>query len=225
MNTSFDSIVIIFSGGMDSGTLLWDLYTIAPWREIHALTFDYGQRHKREIECAKRFIKECDNVTHKVISLDVLNDVAPSCLTRPSMEVPHGAYDRDNMRTTVVPNRNMVMLSLAISYAIGIGAGNVYYGAHAGDHTIYPDCRPEFVDAMNIVSKLCDWSPVEIIAPYLNYTKGQIAELGVSIGVPYELTHTCYEGSYPPCGKCGSCVERAEAFEYAGVPDPLLRKV
>jgi 7-cyano-7-deazaguanine synthase len=225
MNTSFDSIVIIFSGGMDSGTLLWDLYTIAPWREIHALTFDYGQRHKREIECAKRFIKECDNVTHKVISLDVLNDVAPSCLTRPSMEVPHGAYDGDNMRTTVVPNRNMVMLSLAISYAIGIGAGNVYYGAHAGDHTIYPDCRPEFVDAMNIVSKLCDWSPVEIIAPYLNYTKGQIAELGVSIGVPYELTHTCYEGSYPPCGKCGSCVERAEAFEYAGVPDPLLRKV
>lgn len=225
MNTSFDSIVIIFSGGMDSGTLLWDLYTIAPWREIHALTFDYGQRHKREIECAKRFIKECDNVTHKVISLDVLNDVAPSCLTRPSMEVPHGAYDGDNMRTTVVPNRNMVMLSLAISYAIGIGAGNVYYGAHTGDHTIYPDCRPEFVDAMNIVSKLCDWSPVEIIAPYLNYTKGQIAELGVSIGVPYELTHTCYEGSYPPCGKCGSCVERAEAFEYAGVPDPLLRKV
>lgn len=225
MNTSFDSIVIIFSGGMDSGTLLWDLYTIAPWREIHALTFDYGQRHKREIECAKRFIKECDNVTHKVISLDVLNDVAPSCLTRPSMEVPHGAYDGDNMRTTVVPNRNMVMLSLAISYAIGIGAGNVYYGAHAGDHTIYPDCRPEFVDAMNIVSKLCDWSPVEIIAPYLNYTKGQIAELGVSIGVPYELTHTCYEGSYPPCGKCGSCVERAEAFEYAGVPDPLLKKV
>lgn len=225
MNTSFDSIVIIFSGGMDSGTLLWDLYTIAPWREIHALTFDYGQRHKREIECAKRFIKECDNVTHKVISLDVLNDVAPSCLTQPSMEVPHGAYDGDNMRTTVVPNRNMVMLSLAISYAIGIGAGNVYYGAHAGDHTIYPDCRPEFVDAMNIVSKLCDWSPVEIIAPYLNYTKGQIAELGVSIGVPYELTHTCYEGSYPPCGKCGSCVERAEAFEYAGVPDPLLRKV
>jgi len=222
MNTSFDSIVIIFSGGMDSGTLLWDLYTIAPWREIHALTFDYGQRHKREIECAKRFIKECDNVTHKVISLDVLNDVAPSCLTRPSMEVPHGAYDGDNMRTTVVPNRNMVMLSLAISYAIGIGAGNVYYGAHAGDHTIYPDCRPEFVNAMTAATSAGTYVGVQILAPYTDITKADIARHGKKLGIDYAETWSCYKGEEIQCGKCGTCRERKEALRDAGIDDTTI---
>ena len=210
--------VIIVSGGMDSVTLLHEVHSQGD--EIFALTFDYGQRHKKEIEYAKW---NCDhlNIPHKIISISVLNEIAPSALTRTDTDVPEGEYDGENMKQTVVPNRNMVMLSLAASYAIGIGATKLYYGAHSGDHTIYPDCRPEFVAAMNKVLSLCDWHQIELVVPYLHGNKETILRRGYELGVDYAYTWTCYNGREKACGKCGSCDERLGAFKAIGQDDPL----
>lgn len=210
--------VIIVSGGMDSVTLLHDVHSQGD--EIYAITFDYGQRHKKEIGCAKW---NCDklNIPHKIIPLSVLNEIAPSSLTRTDTDVPEGEYDGENMKQTVVPNRNMVMLSLAASYAIGIGATKLYYGAHSGDHTIYPDCRPEFVAAMNKVLSLCDWHQIELVVPYLDGNKETILKRGYELGVDYAYTWTCYNGREKACGKCGSCDERLAAFKAIGQNDPL----
>ncbi len=209
--------VIIVSGGMDSITLLHDIH--ATGEELHAISFDYNQRHKKEIEYAKR---NCDKlgIPHKTISLSVLNDIAPSSLTRPETEVPEGEYDGENMKETVVPNRNMVMLSLAASYAIGIGATQLYYGAHSGDHTIYPDCRPEFVNIMAQAFMLCDWHQLHLKVPYLYGNKITILKRGLELGVDYSDTWTCYNGREKACGKCGSCDERLAAFRALGLKDP-----
>jgi 7-cyano-7-deazaguanine synthase len=126
------------------------------------------------------------------------------------------------MKQTVVPNRNMVLLALATSYAIGIGAEKLFYGAHSGDHAIYPDCRPEFIKAMQDVIKICDWHKIELEAPFQDIDKGDIAILGKKLNVDYSLSWTCYKGGDKPCGKCGACQERAEAFKKAGYPDPAL---
>jgi 7-cyano-7-deazaguanine synthase len=215
-------VVIILSGGMDSATLLYDL--LNSQCDVWAVSFDYGQRHILEIGMAKMLCRKA-GVPHKIIDLHVLGDVAPSSQTREHIAVPHGRYDEENMKATVVPNRNMVMLSLAVSYAIGIGATKVFYGAHAGDHAIYPDCRVEFIDALNKAVELCDWNEIHIQAPYMNMTKGEIAKRGLHLGVPFECTLSCYEGTWPPCGQCGACTERAEAFEFAGQKDPLLSAI
>ncbi len=130
--------VLIFSGGMDSTTLLYDL--IHQGHEVSAVTFDYCQKHKKEIRCAEKTCAK-QNVPHILVNLQVLGDLAPSSLTRDSWTVPEGHYAEETMKQTVVPNRNMIFLSLAAAYAIGIGAKNLYYAAHAGDHAIYPDCR------------------------------------------------------------------------------------
>jgi len=218
MNSKKEKVVLILSGGMDSTTLLYDL--LAQDKDVYAVSFDYGQKHKKELDCAK---KTCENlgVEHKILSLDVLKEVAPSSLTREDWDVPEGHYTEESMKQTVVPNRNMVMLSLATAYAIGIDAKKVYYGAHAGDHAIYPDCRKEFVEAMRKAILLCDWNQVELIAPYLDLDKGDIALKGKQLGVDYSLTWTCYVGGEKACGKCGSCTERLEAFKKAGVKDPI----
>ena len=210
--------VIILSGGLDSTTLLYDLreqgYTLT------AVTFDYGQRHNKEIAYATRTCERLA-IPQKIIDARVLHDLAPSALTRPDQAVPEGNYDDETMRQTVVPNRNMVLLSLAAAYAIGIHAGHLFYGAHAGDHAIYPDCRPAFVDAMTAAFHLCDWNDLVLSAPYLHLTKGDIVKRGLSLGVDYSLTWTCYKGGEKACGKCGSCDERLAAFRDAGVADPL----
>jgi 7-cyano-7-deazaguanine synthase len=143
---------------MDSATLMYKL--IEDGYELHALTFDYGQRHEVEIECAKR-LTEFHMIPWKLVDLKVLGDVAPSSQTRRDIDVPHGRYDEENMKLTVVPNRNMVMLSLAVAYAIGEKIPEVFYGAHAGDHTIYPDCRVEFIEKLNAAVNIADWFRVE----------------------------------------------------------------
>ena len=119
----------------------------------------------------------------------------------------------------------MVMLSLAISYAIGLGAEDLFYGAHAGDHAIYPDCRKKFVDAMKQVAMLCDYKQIRLHAPYLEIDKGDIINKGKKLGVDYSLTWTCYVGKHNACGKCGSCMERLEAFKKAGIKDPTVYEV
>lgn len=210
--------VVILSGGMDSTTLIYDV--VSQGFQTYALSFNYNQRHKKELECAKRTCQKL-GVEHKVLDLSLLNQVAPSCLTRDDWQVPEGHYADENMKQTVVPNRNMVMLSLATAFAVGIKADKLFYGAHGGDHAIYPDCRKEFVDKMRDVIKICDWHSVELDAPYLNMDKGDIAIRGKQLGVDYSLTWTCYKGGELACGKCGSCQERLEAFKKAGMVDPI----
>jgi 7-cyano-7-deazaguanine synthase len=210
--------VLILSGGLDSTTLLYDL--IHDGHEVHAVTFNYNQKHKNEIACATKTCKALQ-VPHTIIDLGVLNELAPSCLTRETWEVPEGNYAEESMKQTVVPNRNMVFLSLAGSYALGIGADHLFYAAHAGDHTIYPDCRPAFVSAMGTAFHLCDWNDLVLEAPYLYWTKTDIVKRGLLLGVDYAMTWTCYKGGNHPCGRCGSCDERLAAFREAGATDPL----
>lgn len=210
--------VVIFSGGMDSFTLLHRVQRLDGLTPL-ALTFNYGQRHVREIDAARSVCQQL-GVSHQVIDLRaVLPLLAGSSLTD-GIAIPEGHYADDNMKSTVVPNRNMILLSLAIGYAVSQGAGRVYYGAHGGDHAIYPDCRPEFVTRMNEVAAVANYEAVEICAPYLHWDKGQILGEGLAMGLDYSQTWTCYNGRERACGKCGSCVERLEAFARHGVTDP-----
>lgn len=216
-----EKCVVILSGGMDSTTLLYDM--INEGYDVYALSFNYRQKHKKELIYARRTCKKL-LISHKIVDLKVLNSIAPSALTRNEWKVPEGHYTDENMKQTVVPNRNMVMLSLAVSYAIGIGAKYLAYGAHAGDHAIYPDCRSEFVDKISEAIKLCDWNKIELKVPYLQIDKGDIVAKGQELKVDYGLTWTCYRGEHKACGKCGSCVERLEAFERNNTVDPLKYK-
>ncbi|WP_281648326.1 7-cyano-7-deazaguanine synthase QueC [Parendozoicomonas sp. Alg238-R29] len=214
-----EKAVVIYSGGMDSFTVLHKARLQG--YELYALSFNYGQRHSKELEYAARVCEEL-NIPHKVVDITAINElVGGSALTSDDIAVPEGHYEEDNMKATVVPNRNMILLSLATGYALSLGAGKVFYGAHSGDHTIYPDCRPEFVDAVNEVTKICDWQPVTIEAPYLYSSKIEILTDGLAMGLDYGKTWTCYNGRDKACGKCGSCAERLEAFEHNKSVDPL----
>jgi len=213
-------IVVVLSGGMDSTTLLYD--AMNQWEEVYPITFHYGQKHSREVNAA---YDTCKKLGLPFQSLNIpLDAIAPSSLTRETMDIPKGHYEDESMKQTVVPNRNMVFLAFATAYAIGIGAQTVAYGAHGGDHAIYPDCRGEFVEAMSGAMGLCDYKPVELWTPYLYWSKADILKKGIELGVDYSLTWTCYEGKELACGRCGACTERREAFREVGVEDPLKYK-
>jgi 7-cyano-7-deazaguanine synthase len=210
--------VVIFSGGMDSFTLLNKV--VKEGYDVYALTFDYGQKHVKEVEVAKTVCEQL-NVPHKILDISPINQLMQSSSLVGNEDVPEGHYEDENMKSTVVPNRNMILLSLAIGYAVDIKAGKVYYGAHSGDHAIYPDCRPEFVHAMNNVAGIANYEHVSIETPYLNSSKGEILKDGLGMGLSYENTWTCYNGRDKACGKCGACVERLEAFEENQATDPI----
>jgi len=212
-------VVVIYSGGMDSFTVLHK--AMQQGLTPYALTFDYGQRHIKEIEVARQVCEEL-GVEHKVIDISAINQlIGGSSLTDSSIDVAQGHYQQENMKSTVVPNRNMILLSLAIGYAVSLGAEQVYYGAHSGDHEIYPDCRPIFVEKMNEVAAVANYEKVEIFSPYLNNNKSGILKDGIKMGLDYSKTWTCYNGREKACGKCGSCVERLEAFTANGIKDPI----
>lgn len=213
-------VVVILSGGMDSATLLYDI--VDRGYEVEALSFNYGQRHYKELVSAIRLCHEL-NIRHKIADVSMVGKqlLGGSSQTSDNISVPHGHYEAENMKLTVVPNRNMVMISLAVGYALSINAEKVFYGAHSGDHFIYADCRFEFVEALNKAIQLCDDKKIELVAPYLKFDKGDIVILGKKLKVPYELTWTCYEGKPLACGKCGACQERLEAFKKAGMQDPI----
>ena len=205
---------------MDSATLLYDL--LAHGDSVQAIGVNYKQRHGKELACAADLCNGL-GVRFDVLDLSSLSGfLTGSSQSDPSVPVPFGKYDEPSMKLTVVPNRNMFMLAAAGAVAIARKADRLAYGAHAGDHTIYPDCRPEFVGAMGTAFGLCDWHTLGLHAPYIDMTKGDICKRGVELRVPYEKTWTCYVGGDKPCGQCGACTERAEAFEFAGVSDPLL---
>lgn len=213
-----EKAVVIYSGGMDSFTILNKAYKEG--YELYALTFDYGQKHSKEIAYATRVCEEL-GISHRIIDITAINQLLQSSSLTSSIEIPEGHYADDNMKSTMVPNRNMILLSLAIGYAIDIGASKVFYGAHSGDHAIYPDCRPEFVHAMNDVARIANYEPVEIVTPYLSGDKITILKDGLAMGLDYGKSWTCYNGRDKACGKCGSCVERLEAFELNNAIDPL----
>ncbi|PSF13462.1 7-cyano-7-deazaguanine synthase QueC [Marinobacter fuscus] len=213
-----DTVVVIYSGGMDSFTLLH--MARARGLDVHALSFNYGQRHVRELEVARAVCK-AEGIPHKVIDIRAMSDVMSGSALTSEVAVPEGDYEEESMKATVVPNRNMILLSLATGYAVTVGAGAVWYGAHGGDHAIYPDCRPEFVEKMDAVCRIANYEPVTIDAPLIAMDKGQILAEGLALGLDYGRTWTCYNGRDKACGRCGSCVERLEAFASNGLADPL----
>lgn len=211
--------VVIYSGGMDSYTVLHR--ALKEGLTVHALSFDYSQRHSRELTTA-RLVCEQLNVSHQVVDIRAIHGLIDnSALTNSNISMPEGDYAADNLRSTVVPNRNMILLSLAIAKAVNIGAERVDYGAHGGDHILYPDCRPEFVEAMNHVAGIANFEPVILHAPYLTSSKADILRDGLSMGLDYRHTWTCYEGRELACGQCGSCRERLAAFAANETVDPL----
>ncbi len=214
-------IVVIFSGGMDSFTVLNKAIQTEAGVEVYALTFNYGQRHVKEVECAKTICAKL-KVPHKIVDISAINQIIGGSSLTDNIEVPEGHYEDDNMKQTIVPNRNMILLSMAVGYAVSIGAEKVYYGAHSGDHAIYPDCRPEFVNKMNAVCEIANYDAVEIVTPYLYQSKIAILTDGLSMGLDYSDTWTCYNGREKACGKCGACQERLEAFKLNNVVDPLV---
>lgn len=211
--------VVVYSGGMDSFTLLHR--ALHQHTDVHALSFDYGQRHSRELGMARQVCQTL-GIAHQVVDIRAIHDLIDnSALTDPRQAIPSGRYAASNMQATVVPNRNMMLLSMSIAKAINIGARDVYYGAHAGDHLIYPDCRPAFVEAMNLAAGLADFNPLTIHAPYLQAAKADILADGIRMGLDYRHTWTCYQGEELACGECGSCIDRLEAFAANGIEDPI----
>ncbi len=209
--------VLILSGGMDSTTLLYDCLD----RIAVAVTFDYGSNHnRREIECARYHCRKL-GVEHLVIELGFMSKYFSSSLLEGADAIPEGNYDDENMKSTVVPFRNGIMLSVAAGVAESRGLKHVMMANHGGDHAIYPDCRPEFVRNMSAAIAAGTYDGITLVAPYTNMTKGEIAVRGVSLGVDYSRTYSCYKGEEKPCGKCGTCRERAEALAFAGIKEEV----
>ena len=215
--------VAIVSGGMDSVTLAYLLHDQG--YALHLLSFDYGQRHKKELAFAAQCAAAL-GARHDVVDLSNITGFLSGSALTDDIDVPEGHYAADNMKLTVVPNRNAMMLTVAYAVAVAEQADVVATGVHAGDHHIYPDCRPDFVrtfDAMQRVAVEGFGKPdLHLYAPFVEIGKHDIVTIGHGLDVPYAATWSCYKGGDVHCGNCGTCVERREAFKLAGVPDPTV---
>ena len=212
-----DSVLIV-SGGMDSVTLLYDEQE----RIALAVTFDYGSNHnKREIPFARLHCKRL-GIPHVVIPLDFMATYFKSSLLEGADAIPEGHYDDENMKSTVVPFRNGIMLSIAVGIAESHGLKYVMMANHGGDHTIYPDCRPQFVSAFDAAACAGTYVNVHLRSPYTNISKADIARRGKALGIDYGETWSCYKGNEKHCGRCGTCVERREALAEAGINDTTV---
>lgn len=210
--------VIIYSGGLDSTTLLYEERE----RVALAVTFDYGSNHAaREIACARHHC-DCLGIEHIVIELGFMSRYFNSSLLSGGDAIPTGNYDEENMKSTVVPFRNGIMLSIACGLAESRGLKRVLIANHGGDHAIYPDCRPEFINAMDAAMRAGTYVNVEVAAPYTNLTKADLVRRGAQMGIDYSHTYSCYRGGERHCGTCGTCTERKEAFREAGITDPTI---
>ena len=216
--------VAVLSGGLDSTTMAYWLR--AQGYAIAAISFDYGQRHRKELEFAEQISIDV-GASWTLIDLHaagLTSVLGGSALTDDTVAVPDGHYADESMKITVVPNRNAIMLSIACALAVTRDAEAVAFGAHTGDHFIYPDCRPEFVRAFATMVNLAveGLARVDIVTPFLSMTKAEIVKLGNDLLVPFERTWSCYKGGAVHCGTCGTCYERREAFALAQVVDPTV---
>jgi 7-cyano-7-deazaguanine synthase len=221
-------VVVLFSGGLDSTVLLWQLLTEGSI--VYPLAVDYGQRNKVELASANQIIAiarstfEGKVAGYETIDLSSIRPLLSGCsLTDNSVDVAHGYYaDEGSMRTNVVPNRNMMLLALAAAWAIGLNADAIAYAVHAHvvDHSTYLDCLPAFVDAMHGPLALVRHKPIELLTPFQDKTKAGLVRLGLDLNAPLSLTYSCYAGAPLHCGRCGTCTERVEAFQVANVLDP-----
>ena len=213
-------VVVLASGGMDSITAL---HRAAREHEVVAgLSFDYGSKHNhREIPCA-RWHCEALGIPHHTIDLAFIGETFASDLLRSGGEIPDGHYAEENMKRTVVPFRNGIMLAIACGFAESTGAGGLVIAAHSGDHAIYPDCRESFMEAMAAAMKNGTYAGIELLRPFIAMDKAAIAREGAALGVDFSRTWSCYKGGEIHCGTCGTCVERREAFLLAGLSDPTV---
>ena len=225
-----EKVLVLCSGGVDSTTLLAMMVQRFGADNVVALSISYGQKHLREIESAKA-VAEYYGVEQRFLDLQsIFADSNCALLSHSDVEVPHESYSEQldaadgNLVSTYVPFRNGLFLSSAASLALSLGCTVLAYGAHhddwAGD--AYPDCSQEFVDAMAAAINLGTGGELTMEAPFVQWTKAQIVKKGLELGVPYQLTWSCYEGGDKPCGVCGTCIDRAKAFELNGAVDPLL---
>lgn len=212
-----DSIIVV-SGGMDSITLLYDYKD----RIALAVSFDYGSNHNaKELPLAEMHCKRL-GIPHITIPLMFMKDYFKSSLLEGAEAIPEGNYDEENMKSTVVPFRNGIMLSVTCGLAETHHLKHVMMANHSGDHTIYPDCRPGFVSSMSAAIQAGTYDGVDIVAPYTNITKADIARIGKRLGIDYSETWSCYKGGEHHCGKCGTCRERREALAEAGIDDTTV---
>jgi len=211
--------IVICSGGLDSVTLA---HQVARQSVLAGLiSFDYGQRHRKELDYAARAVVRL-NVPHTVIDISTLGAQLSGSALTDDIAVPDGHYAEESMKITVVPNRNAIMLTIAYGIAAARSADAVAAAFHGGDHFIYPDCRPEFVEKFSDMQKaaLEGMNNIQLHTPFLNFTKADIVAAGVELNVPFAETWSCYKGGVVHCGRCGTCVERREAFDIADVQDP-----
>lgn len=211
--------LVVCSGGLDSVTLA---YRIAQeGTVVRLLSFDYGQRHKKELESAAR-CAELLKVSHSILDISAVGSLLSGSALTDDLAVPEGHYAEETMKATVVPNRNAIMLAIAFGVAAADGAEAVATAVHGGDHFIYPDCRPGFIQAFESMQRqaLEGCAEVSLYTPYVHLPKSAIVAEGLKLGVPYAETWSCYKGGTQHCGRCGTCVERREAFALAGGEDP-----
>ncbi len=211
--------IVICSGGLDSVTLA---HKIAAENELIGLvSFDYGQRHKKELGFAARCAERL-GVPHDLIDMSHIGRHLSGSALTDDLDVPDGHYAEDTMKITVVPNRNAIMLAIAFGIGAAKGADAVAAAVHGGDHFIYPDCRPDFIDAFEAMQKkaLDGYADIRLYTPFVHIPKSAIVTEGVAHDTPFADTWSCYKGGDKHCGRCGTCVERREAFDIAGVTDP-----
>lgn len=213
-------VITVVSGGIDSVTLGYWLKRQG--HDLEVISFDYGQRHRKELDRAEEAARVLDAPWHLVdlAAAGIGEILGSSALTDRARRVPEGHYADANMKATVVANRNSIMLVVAYGLAVSTTSSAVAFGAHGGDHPIYPDCRPEFIAAFDAMERLATDSDIALLAPFAQKTKGDIVALGATLGVRFDDTWSCYLGGEVHCGACGTCHERREAFILAGVPDP-----
>ena len=215
-------VVIVYSGGLDSTVMLYHAVDLFGKKNVEAVTFDYGSKHNsKEIECAEWNAREL-GVKHTIFNLsDVIGKHFKSSLLQKGGKIPYGHYAAENMKETVVPLRNGIMLMIAAGYADSHGFSEVWIASHSGDHFVYADCRVAFNRALNLAIREGTEQRVSLAAPFNSLYKQDIVRKGEQLGVPFEKTWSCYEGNLIPCWKCGTCTERAEAFDKAGISDSL----
>jgi 7-cyano-7-deazaguanine synthase len=214
------NVVVLCSGGMDSVTALY--WATREHAVAAVVSFDYGSKHNpRELPFAAEHAKKL-NVRHEVISLRFMDRLFASDLLASGGEIPEGHYEAANMKQTVVPFRNAIMLSIATGFAESIGAEALVIAAHGGDHAIYPDCREDFMRVMGDAMRSGTYAGIQLLRPFIAMDKGRIAGEGLRFGVDFARTWSCYKGGAIHCGKCGTCVERREAFQAAGKADPTI---